>query len=81
MIKKSKPKDNFRITVQLNFLDMAVTVGMRLFENYDEQPHRKNIIVKSQSFKTNMLKYYKTTDEQFDKYHAIMKNIMNYLSN
>ncbi|MFO2976083.1 hypothetical protein SCO70_00815 [Legionella pneumophila serogroup 3] len=70
----SKAKDRFWITIQSNFLDIAILEWMKLFGTYDEQHHWKNIIYNSNSFKVSMLQHCNLSNEEFDSYHKAMRS-------
>ncbi|CAM2977542.1 hypothetical protein LEAN103870_11490 [Legionella anisa] len=72
--KTSKAKTQFWITIQSNFLDIAIMEWMKLFGNNNDQHHWKNIVTEPDSFKANMLHHCKLTSEEFDSYHKEMKS-------
>lgn len=70
----SKAKNKFWITIQCNFLDIAIMEWMKLFGNNSDQHHWKKIVANPDLFKANMLKHCKLTSEELDSYHKEMKS-------
>lgn len=70
----SRAKNQFWVTIQSNFLDIAIMEWMKLFGNYSDQHHWKKIVAIPDSFKVNMLQHCKLTSEEFNSYHIEMKS-------
>lgn len=70
----SKAKSPFWATVQSNFLDIAVLEWLKLFGNYSDHHHWKNIVADPGSFKENMLQHCNLTSEEFANYHKDIKS-------
>ncbi|KTD32342.1 hypothetical protein Lmor_2280 [Legionella moravica] len=72
-INDSKFNNKFWITVQNNFLDIAVMEWMKLFGSYSEHHHWKNILSDIEKFKIDMLKYCGLNEDEFDRLHNEIK--------
>lgn len=73
--KTSKAKNDFWITVQSNFIDVATLEWMKLFGDYNNDKHHwRNIVDDGNLFKANMLKYCNLSDDEFCCYRQKIKD-------
>lgn len=71
--KKSKATAPFWITVQGNFIDIAVMEWLKLFGSHNDDHHWRKIVPAPDLFKTNMLQHCNLISEEFDKYREEVK--------
>ena len=72
----SMAKNSFWLTIQGNFLDIAVLEWIKLFGNHKDKHHWKKIVKEDclSKFKSDMLKDCKLTNDKFSQLRDIIKN-------
>ncbi len=73
----SMAKEDFWITVQSNFLDVAALEWTKLFGNSREAHHWKKVVADYDSFKNDMIKSCDLTDDDFSDCHKMIKEYRN----
>ena len=62
--KNTKATNEFWVTVQSNFIDIAVLEWLKLFGDHNDMHHWKKVIEDRETFKNEMLNSCKITEEE-----------------
>jgi len=70
---KSKATNDFAITIQNNFIDIAILEWLKLFGGHNDKHHWKKIVSNKEEFKSQFLTACEITDNKFEEYQDELK--------